>query len=511
MSIINSIFTSITAVHGHAAIAHKAAEAAPVAIQMSNTKAESTYFIARIMMDLCHWLLRIFGLQNDSELFIILYVAVVFLFSMAVGMLLQWIVVLILHKLQQHIKGMLYALLVERKFFTKACRIIPPIIFLILIQFTLYMHNSILSWLTRLTVIYIVIEVSIALCTLSDVIWVTIDKRENKRNLPLHGIVQVVKLIVWIVATIIMAALLLDKSPGALLAGIGAFAAVLMLVFKDSILGIVAGVQLAQDDSLHVGDWIALPNGNANGTVAEVSLTEVKILNWDKTISTVPPYNLITNGFKNYRNMQESHTREISRNYMIDADSVVETTDEMLQKFAEIPLLRDWITKKIEQRKEGKEYAVNNPAGLVDGTIDTNLGVFRAYMKLWLDANPGISHADTCFVATQAQTSVGIPFWIYCFTSTSAWAAYEALMSGVFEHVAAVMYKFGLYTFENPSGRDTIVEGWMSPGRSTAQVFGIPYPLFFNSGTPMNSGIPPASPKTQTPATPQPQSTTGTR
>ena len=497
MNIISCILNTIEMSIGCKPLAHKAAEAAPVAIQMSNTTAESSYFLARIMMDLCHWLLRIFGLQNNSELFIFLYIGLVFLFSMAVGMLLQWIVVLILHKLQPHIKGMLYGLLVERKFFTKACRILPPIIFLI--QFTLYMHNSILSWLTRLTVIYIVIEVAIALCTLSDVIWVTIDTRENKRNLPLHGIVQVVKLIVWIVASIIMAALMLDKSPGALLAGIGAFAAVLMLVFKDSILGIVAGVQLAQDDSLHVGDWIAIPNGNANGTVAEVSLTEVKILNWDKTVSTVPPYNLITNGFKNYRNMQESNTREISRSYMIDADSVVETTDEMLQSYAEIPLLKDWISKKIEQRKAGQEYAVNNPAGLVDGTIDTNLGVFRAYMKLWLDANPGISHADTCFVATQAQTSVGIPFWIYCFTSTSAWAAYEALMSGVFEHVAAVMYKFGLYTFENPSGRDTIVEGWMSPGRSTAPVFGMPYPFFYGSGTPMQPGIPPANPQPQTP------------
>lgn len=501
MNIISCILNTIEVTMGCEPLAHKAAEAAPVAIQMSNTTAESSYFLARIMMDLCHWLLRIFGLQNNSELFIFLYIGLVFLFSMAVGMLLQWIVVLILHKLQPHIKGMLYGLLVERKFFTKACRILPPIIFLILIQFTLYMHNSILSWLTRLTVIYIVIEIAIALSTLSDVIWVTIDTRENKRNLPLHGIVQVVKLIVWIVASIIIAAFLLDKSPGALLAGIGAFAAVLMLVFKDSILGIVAGVQLAQDDSLHVGDWIAIPNGNANGTVAEVSLTEVKILNWDKTVSTVPPYNLITNGFKNYRNMQESNTREISRSYMIDADSVVETTEEMLQSYAEIPLLKEWINKKIEQRKAGREYAVNNPAGLVDGTIDTNLGVFRAYMKLWLDANPGISHADTCFVATQAQTSVGIPFWIYCFTSTSAWAAYEALMSGVFEHVAAVMYKFGLYTFENPSGRDTIVEGWMSPGRSTAPVFGMPYPFFYGSGTPMQPGIPPASPQPQTPTT----------
>jgi len=499
-TIITLIYTS--AAPNVTGAAHGMAEAAPVTVKMSPETAESSYYIAKFLMDLCHRILGITGQENNSSLFIILYVAVVFLFSMVAGILLKWIIVLIIHKLQPHLKGVLYGELVRRKFFMKACRVIPPLFFLILIQFTLYMHNSITSWLSRLTFIYIMVLVSIALCTFADVIWVTIDRHENTRKLPLHGIVQVVKLIVWIVATIIIAALLLDKSPGRLLAGIGAFAAVLMLVFKDSILGIVAGIQLAQDDSLHVGDWIAIPDGNANGTVAEVSLTEVKIINWDKTISTVPPYNLITNGFKNYRNMQESNTREISRCYMIDADSVVETTDEMLEQFAAIPLITDWINKKIEQRKTGKEYAVNNPAGLADGSIDTNLGVFRAYMKLWLDSNPGISHADTCFVATQAQTSGGIPLWIYCFTSTSEWAAYEALMSGVFEHVAAVLYKFCLYTFENPSGRDTLAEGWMSPGRNTAPLFGLPYPFFIASGTPMQPGIPPASDeKPQTPVT----------
>lgn len=481
---------------------HKLADAAPVTLQMSQQTAESTYFIARILMDFCHWIMKIVGQPYNSTLFVVLYTCVVFLFAMAVGIILQWIVVFVLHKLRPHIKSTLYGELINRKFFTKACRIIPPLIFLILIQFTLYMHNSLLSWLTRLSFVYIVIEVSIALCTLSDVIWVTIDSRENTRKLPLHGIVQVVKLIIWVIATIIIAALLLDKSPAALLAGIGAFAAVLMLVFKDSILGIVAGVQLAQDDSLHVGDWISLPNGHANGTVSEVTLTEVKVLNWDKTISTVPPYTLITAGFKNYRNMQESHTREISRSYLIDADSVVETTDKMLDAFAAIPLMKEWIEKKRQQRAEGHEYAVNNPAGLVDGTIDTNLGVFRAYLKLWLDANLDISHTDDCFVATQAQTPTGIPLWIYCFTATSAWAAYEAIMSGVFEHLASMLHKFDLYTFENPSGRDTIIEGYLSPGKPTEPLFGLPYPIFIGAGTPMCPGV--SKPwETATPA-PQP-------
>lgn len=343
---------------------------------------------------------------------------------------------------------------------------------------------------------YIVIIVALALCTLCEVVWSTLDQRENKKKLPLEGLVQVVRLIIWIVAIITAAAILFNKSPGALLAGIGAFAAVLMLVFKDSILGIVAGVQLAENDSLHVGDWISVPNHTANGIVSEVTLTDVKIINWDKTISTVPPYNLISGGFTNYRNMQESKTRRIQRCYNIDADSVVEATDDMLAEFSKVPLIKDWIAKKVEQREAGKVEDVNNSAGLVDGSIDTNLGIFRAYIKLYLDQNNNISHVDDCFVTTLAQTAAGIPLQIYCFTNTSAWFAYEGIQASVFEHLAVMLSKFHLYIYENPTGRDTILGGILSVNKNTADMYGLPYPLYNDSGTPMNPGIPPANPDT---------------
>lgn len=465
--------------------------APPVDLPIAHHTSESTYFIARMLMDFCHWIMDIIGQPHNSNLFICLYVTVIFLLAMAAGFLVKWVVVLILQKLGPYIKSAVYGNLIKHKFFTKTCRILPPIVFLILIQFTLYMHNSLSFWLTRICFIYIFIVIAIALCSLCDVVWNTIDEKENKRHLPLRGFLQVTKLIIWIVTIIIIAAFLLNKSPGALLAGLGAFAAVLMLIFKDSILGIVAGVQLSQNDSLHVGDWISLPNGNANGTVSEVSLTEVKVINWDKTVSTVPPYNLITNGFKNYRNMQVSNTREISRNYLIDADSVVQTTPDMLEEFKQVPLIKDWIEKKIEQKAKGREYNSLNPEKLVDGTIDTNLGVFRAYMKLWLDSNPQISHDDTCFTATQTQSPNGIPFWIYCFTATSSWASYEAIMSEVFEHLAVMLPKFYLYSYEEASGRDTLVDGYLSAGKNPGAVFGLPYPFFNKTGTPDNPGIPP--------------------
>ena len=462
-----------------------------VDLKLDNTTVETTYAIGKWLMNCVEWVLNAVGLEHHETLVTIIYAALVFVIAMFLGRLVQWVCETILNKIGPHIKSDLYNSLVRENFFSKICRMIPALVFLIMISVTLNSHVALSGWLSRFTWIYIVFILCFSLCALTDSIWHHVDSRANKRHLPLNGVIQLVKLIIWVIGIIIVCAILLGKSPGSLLAGLGAFAAVLMLVFKDSILGVVAGVQLADNDSLHVGDWIAVPGTDANGTVMEVGLTAVKIENWDKTVSTVPPYNLVTNGFKNYRNMSQSNTRRICRNYLIDADSVVETTAEMLQRFAQIPLMKDWIEKKIEQRNAGKVENVNNSAGLVDGSIDTNLGVFRAYVKLWLDANPNISHSDTCFISTLAQTAAGIPLQIYCFTSTSSWLPYEGIQSTVFEHLAVMLYRFNLYTFEYPTGRDEIIDGFLSPGKNPQDVFGMPYPLFYGSGSPVKPATPP--------------------
>lgn len=452
---------------------------------------QSTYAIARLLMDFSHWIVKTLHLSSSNNTFVLIYAIVVFLVAFAIGWLVKSALVLLLRHIHFKAPQSLYNLLVKNHFFIKFSRIIPPLVFLILIQFTLYTHATMASWLTRLSWVYVTYAFTYAICVLADSIWTHLDSRDNTKRLPLKGIVQIIKILMWIVATIIMTAVLINKSPGTLLAGLGAFAAVLMLIFKDSILGLVAGVQLAQNDSLHVGDWIAVPNSNANGTVSEVSLTAVKIINWDLTVTTVAPYSLITNGFTNYLNMQQSNTRRIQRSYMIDADSIVETTDEMLQEFRDIPLMRNWIDAKIRQREAGKTEDVNNSEGLADGTIDTNLGMFRAYIYMWLMQNPNISHDSTCFVTTLAQTASGVPLQIYCFTSTSSWIPYEGIMASVFEHLAVMMYRFHLYVFENASGRDTLIDGYMSAGKNPQFVQGMPYPFYWHSGTPMNPAVQP--------------------
>lgn len=475
-------------------------------VELTPHAAEDSYAIARMLMDVDRFLLGLVGQEHNATLFDTVYAILVVLLSFAVGWVVQWIIVYLFHRFGDRFHNDLYTNLREAHFFSKTARIIPPLVFLVLIQFTLTGKATLSSWLERLSWIYIAFIIANSLCLLAEAVWHHVDERANKKKLPLHGLVQLVKGIVWMICAIIVMAVLFNKSPGTLLTGLGAFAAVLMLIFKDSILGVVAGVQLSENDSLHVGDWIKVAGTDANGTVMEVSLVQVKVLNWDKTITTIPPYHLVSGSFTNYRNMQQSNTRRIQRSYMIDSDSVLPADDNMLAEFAKIPLLKDWIEKKIAQRDAGKTCDVNNPDGLVDGSIETNLGVFRAYMKLWLDANPNIAQGGICFcfVTTLPQTSTGIPLQIYCFTATSAWLQYEAIMAGVFEHLAAMMYKFRLYTFENPTGRDTVMDGWMSPGKNPDVLFGLPYPFFNQTGTPENPGYPVQQSQSPTPSAMQP-------
>ncbi len=444
----------------------------------------ASYAIAEQIMRVVDWILGIFGLEHNQNIVTFLYAAVVLGIALIAGWITQWIVLNLVRIITKRWSSDMYEALKSVNFFHKICRIIPGLVFLILIQFTLSNHTSLSGILTKLTLVYVVFITAMAFSALIIAIWQQIDKRANKRKLPLKGLAQLAKGIVWIIATIIIVCIIIDQSPAKLLAGLGAFAAVLMLIFKDSILGIVAGVQLSENDSLHVGDWISVPGTNANGTVSEVGLTAVKVVNWDKTTTTLPPYSLISGGFTNYRSMQVSNTRRICRCYMIDADSILPTTPEMIESIRKLPYMDEWITKKQAQAAAGKDADVDNPEGLADGTLDTNLGLFRAYFKMWLDNNKYISHDSDCFVSTLPQTSAGIPFQVYCFTSTSKWFPYEGIQDLVFEHLAAMLASFRLYAFENPSGRDTVIDGYLSPGKDINGVFGIPYPFFREPSAP---------------------------
>lgn len=447
------------------------------ALQLPEIANESAHFIASILMDIVKTICDFCGWEKNNDIVSLLYASLVIVIAIVIGAAVRTAVLWSVRKIAKHTSYTIVKDLRHSNFFTKLCRIIPPLVMILLMQFTLSANDKIILWIEKGTWIYILVCVAIALNTLIYVIWNHIDERENKKRLPLKGFVQVIKTIIWFMVVIIIIAILVNRSPATLLAGLGAFAAVLMLVFKDSLLGVVAGVQLSENDMLRVGDWIKVDGTSANGTVIEVTLSSVKIMNWDKTISTVPPYSLVSGSFQNYRSMVESGTRRIARTYLIDTDTVRFCTPEMLEKFKEIPMMNDYITKKLEQKQAGQEQNVNNKDNLADGSIETNLGLFRAYVKMYLDSCEHVSKKDLCFVNTLQQTASGIPFQIYCFTDTSAWIAYEGIQSSIFEHIAAALPQFGLYAFENPSSRDTVNEGYLEAAGNPANLYGLPYPF----------------------------------
>lgn len=461
----------------NAAQASGATEKFDTTIKLPSIANESAHFISLILMDIVKFICDIFGLEHNENIISLLYALLVILIAILLGGLIREGILWVVRKVAEHAPYPLMKSLRRNNFFHKVCRIIPPLFMLLLMQFALSSQDRIIYWMEKCIWIYILYCIALAINTLVYVIWLHVDERENKKKLPLRGFVQVIKAIVWIFMLIIAVSILLNKSPATLLAGLGAFAAVLMLIFKDSILGVVAGVQLSENDMLRVGDWIKVDGTSANGSVIDVSLSSVKVLNWDKTITTLPPYSLISSPFQNYRSMSDSGTRRICRTYFIDTDTVRFCSSEMLEKYKQIPMMKEYIEKKLAQKQAGKVEDVNNSEGLADGSIDTNLGLFRAYMKMYLDSNPHISNKDYCFVNTLQQTSAGIPFQIYCFTDTSAWVAYEGIQSGVFEHLCAMLQQFDLYAFENPSSRDTVNEGYLEASGNPANLYGLPYPF----------------------------------
>lgn len=277
---------------------------------------------------------------------------------------------------------------------------------------------------------------------------------EVARHKPIKGYVLFVRIIVWCITAICIVGILLGKNPGAIFVGLGAFAAVLILVFKDTILGLVGSVQLSSNDMLRIGDWISMPSHNADGTVIDLSLTTVKVQNWDKTISTIPTYSLISESFQNWRGMEESGGRRIKRSINIDMQSVKFCDNEMLEKFRKIQLLTDEIDARQKRLMEYNEKNNIDNSVLVNGRRQTNLGVFRAYLEKYLNHLPDISDQMTFLVRQLQPTEKGIPIEIYVFSKIQSWAEYEDIQANIFDHILAIIPEFGLSIFQAPAGSD---------------------------------------------------------
>ncbi len=409
--------------------------------------------VAQWLLVHIHRLLDIFGLEKDKMTEEIIYVAIIVVTAMLLGWLLSYGIRLLIRKIVDVRSPQLAADLKEKHVLIRCCRIVPPLVILALLPFAFTGDSVLNTIIIRALLVYTSVTVCMAICSVLSFAWLRFDKERNTKNLPIRGILDTVIGILWVITAIICVAIIVDKSPAALLTGLGAFAAVLMLVFKDSILGLVAGLQLSQNDMLRVGDWIVVPSTIANGIVIDVSLTAVKVQNWDNTIVTLPPYTLISGSFQNWRGMSDSGVRQIARSILIDIYSVTQTTPDFIKKMVtQFPQLKAYVDKV-----QTAGHPIFDPGlATVNGTVDTNLGLYRAYLCEWLLGHPSISSSRQILVRLMAPTDNGIPLQIWCFTSTTAWTAYEAIQSALFEHIAVTAPAFGLQIYNDTSGADVL-------------------------------------------------------
>lgn len=301
---------------------------------------------------------------------------------------------------------------------------------------------------------FIILTLAMALAAALNVVDTIYHRRPEAKLKPIRSYIQIVKIAIYAIAAILMIATLIDRSPLILLSGLGAMAAVLILVFQDTLLSLVAGIQISSTDMVRVGDWIEMPALNADGDVIEIALHTVRVQNWDKTITTIPIRKLVTESFKNWRGMQEAGGRRIKRSIYLDQTSIRFLTQEEIEKLGRFRLLENYLQRKQEELKEWNGKLGDKGSITANTRRITNMGTFRAYVEAYVRAHSQIHQNMTILVRQLQPGPEGVPLEIYCFTKTIAWSDYEAIQSDIFDHLFALLPEFGLSVFQNPSGAD---------------------------------------------------------
>jgi miniconductance mechanosensitive channel len=344
--------------------------------------------------------------------------------------------------------------LVTHNVFGRLVQVVPALIVFVGVPFVPGLPEGATQLLRNVAMGYMVLMLTLTLTAMLSAANTIYAASPIAKERPLKGFVQLVQIVVWIFGGVLIVATVLDRSPLLLLSGFGAMTAILLLVFKDTILSLVASVQLTAQDMVRVGDWIEMPQFGADGDVVDVQLHTVKVQNWDKTITTIPTHRLITDSFKNWRGMSQSGGRRIKRAVFIDVSSIRFQTQDEVDHFTRFALLKDYIKDK------GQELADYNVgvATEVDAEVNrrrlTNVGTFRAYAYNYLMNHPKIHKDMTLIVRQLAPGPEGLPLEIYCFTNTTAWAVYEDIQSDIFDHLLAIVQEFGLRLYQKPAGSD---------------------------------------------------------
>jgi miniconductance mechanosensitive channel len=344
--------------------------------------------------------------------------------------------------------------LLEHKVFQRMAFLMPAILVYQSIPVTLDEFPALIPAALKLTNIYIVVIFLMIINSFLNAVYAMYQKSEFALYHPIKGYIQIGKIVVFIVVALLILSLLFNQSPLYMMTGLGAFSAVLLLVFKDPILGFVGGIQLSANDMVRQGDWISMPKYGADGTVLEISLTTVKVQNFDNTISTLPTYSLVAESFQNYRGMKESGVRRMKRSISIDMSSVKFCNRQMLEKFKKIKILQEYIERtEAELELYNRENNIDNSV-FVNGRRQTNIGVFRAYLEEYLSHHPSVDKSSDLLVRQLQPNSSGIPIEIYAFTLETGFIRYEKVQSDIFDHILAIIPQFELRVFQSPTGED---------------------------------------------------------
>ena len=344
--------------------------------------------------------------------------------------------------------------LIEQRVFSHFAQCVPAVVFMIGAKWIPGIGGGTLHVIENVALAYLALMITLALGALMSAANSIYEQYPMAKNRPLTGYVQVAKIILYCLGAILVISALLDRSPLLFLSGLGAMTAVLILVFRDTILSLVASIQLIGNDMVRVGDWIEMPDANADGDVIEVALHTVKVQNWDKTITTIPTHKLISESFRNWRGMSESGGRRIKRSLLLDQNSIRFLTDDETAKFKRFALLKDYITEKQQELSTEKSGLNSDEASAVNLRRLTNIGTFRAYIVSYLRGRADISDTLTFLVRQLPPHADGLAIEIYVFTNTTEWVAYEGIQADIFDHLLAIIPEFGLRVFQNPSGMD---------------------------------------------------------
>lgn len=402
-----------------------------------------------------NWLIGLGVSEKYSyELMMVVKFILMLVLCVLVNYLAKRYIIAILKKVVKKSKNKWDDILLQKNVFTALSHFAPASVIYYLAPIWFSASATVNAGIHRLANAYMLVVACLVINSVLDATVVIYQRYEVSRKRPIKGYIQAFKIVVFFVTGLFVIATLLNKSPWGFVSVLGGLTAVMMLIFKDMILGLVAGIQLAGNSMIARGDWIEMPNYGADGDVIDITLTTVMVQNWDKTITTIPTYALISDSFKNWKGMQESGGRRIKRAVNIDINSIRFVDDELLEKLKKVDLLKEYLQEKLTDIDQyNKENAVDTRL-LINGRKITNVGTFRAYLIQYLRNHPKI-HKDMTFLIRQLRpTENGLPIEVYVFSNDQVWANYEAIQSDIFDHILAVVPEFGLRVFQNPTGSD---------------------------------------------------------